>query len=273
MSFSNYLRKKLIETNTTQAQLAKDIHTTNATINRWLKPFSINPCEKSIEKVIEYFGDDYEELTRIFYMEKRWGKYFWKNFRSLVRDRRILFYDIPDVDKNALGRYWDGECEYVELDDIKKIASCLNCPIDLLVDSGTMQDGSYNNVDIIGSGDRGYYWGLATKFVGDYLVLTTEMEPIIHYGDQIMVKRDYIDVYKKLNIPQRGDIVVLRQKIERPKSEIPCLNSVRPCLIRRFDIVNGKGIYLASNAQYPPIPASEDYEVEGIVANAITLFL
>lgn len=260
MSFNYYLRNKLQETRVSQAQLADEINVTRAMVNRWLKPYSRNPQKKSIRKVVEYFGDDYNELEQLLEKEEYWGEIFWKNFRAMLLERQLNYEDVQGVDEEALCRYYSGKCDYVELYDLNLIAKYLNCSTEKLVDSDINQDVGYNNIEIIGAEKRtNYQWGLSIEFNADYKVCTTEMEPIIHIGDNILIKRELVT--RKISIlPVKGDIVVLYDKKEKR------------LYLRRVDNINGQVVYVANNTQYPPIPESEYIEVKGIVAQALTEF-
>ncbi|SHJ09776.1 Helix-turn-helix [Butyrivibrio fibrisolvens DSM 3071] len=260
MSFNYYLRKKLHETKMSQAQLANEIDVTKAMVNRWIKPYSRNPQKKSIQKVVEFFGDDFDELERIFTVEEYWGDFFWKNFRAILLERQTYCEDIPGIDEKVLRRYYTGKCDYVELYDLMLIAKYLNCSVEKLVDCNTIQFGGYNNIELIGSEKRlNNQWGLSIEFNADYKVGTTEMEPTIHIGDQIVLKRDLIT--RRISIlPSIGDVVVLHDKKEKK------------LYLRRVDNINGQIVYVANNTQFPPILKSEYIEVKGIVAQALTEF-
>lgn len=260
MSFNYYLRSKLKEKNITQAQLAKDLSTTKAVVNRWTKPYSKNPSKKSMKKVIEYFGDDFTEITSIFRAEECWGKFFWKNYRSLRLEKGLHNKDFIDIDQDALWRYEQGYCDYVELEDIKKIAKRSNCSIEKLVNCNNVIDkGGYNNIDLIGPEPSSQnQWGLDIRFYADFKIGTTEMEPVIHFGDQIRLKKDCI-THKITVIPQKGDIVILQEDKNK-------------FFIRKYEIINEQILYVASNPQFAPIPASEKLEIVGIVAQSITEF-
>lgn len=254
MSFNNYLRKKLRENSMMQASLAEAIKTTKATVNRWLKPYSSNPPEKNMRKVIEFFGDDYDEIYKVFAAEKEWGKYFWKNFRAVLMEKGMDKDSIQGVAKEALEAYYDGKCEYVELDDIKAIAESLGCSVESLI------DGEIKTIEVIGL-DPSRRVSIKSNFTvpNDYTITSSEMEPLIHYGDRVSLKRDYIT--KDLVVtPKEGDIVLLRNKKDGIIS------------VRRFEMINRTVFYTANDGQHVPIQQSEDYEVVGIISAAVTNF-
>lgn len=260
MSFNYYLRNKLLETNTSKSQLATDINVTKAMITRWIKPYSKNPSEKSMRKVIEYFGDDCSEILQIFRAEEYWATFFWKNYRAAFLEKHLFWADVPGIDEDVLRRYNAGACEYVELEDLKKIAAYCNCSIDRLVNNNTIVEGGYNNVDLIGpTVSTNDHWGLNIYFYSDYIVGSTEMEPIIHFGDHISLKRDYISDRLVLK-PNKGDIVVIENLLDNK------------LYIRRVDVLNDTIVYTPNNTEFKPIPDSEDIRVRGIVSQSITRF-
>ena len=85
------------------------------------------------------------------------------------------------------------------------------------------------------------------------------MEPIIHFGDHISLKRNYITNRLELK-PQKGDIVVLENMLSKK------------LYIRRVDVMNDTIVYTPNNTEFKPIPDSEDIRVRGIVSQSITSF-
>ncbi len=264
MSFTYYLRNKLNECHITQTQLAHDLKITKATVNKWLKSDNINPSEKNIKEVIEYFGDDYNFLTRVFSREKTWGEYFWKNLMALQRETHI-YDNVPGINEELFKRYCSGPIACVELEDVKKIAKHYNCSVERLIDNSAYTNAdNYNSIYLIGSEAIAKdQQGLNLNFKADFKIGTTEMEPIIHFGDQIKIKRDYI-TGEVVTTPKRGDIVVL-------KSYEPMKTSSR-LLIRKYCIINNTIIYEANNPQFSPIIDSDNIEVVGIVSLSITQY-
>ncbi len=175
MAFCSYLEKKLLGMKMSQRELAKEVGVTNATVNRWVKPYSDNPHEESMKKVIAFFGEDASEIIRLFRLEEEVGKYFWKNLRSLMEEKDIALEQISKstgISIERLRRYYAGEVNHVDMEDIDKIADALVYKAERLL---SMPD-NYHEVCVIG-GDEGKKVSLGScmRFKADFVVGTREM--------------------------------------------------------------------------------------------------